>query len=160
MITSGRYVRGKNPKYNINIETEEGIVALERAIARGESIAITGNAVVKYSPLFRHPLPVSEHRYKHEATLRRCLSTLLDKQAAAAVTMKNAWVLEEVYMRGAPVDVPNLNGFTPLHLAVQGNDFECMMVLFNIGVDCNAETVSGITPLYLGIYYPLSLSVK
>lgn len=86
----------------------------------------------------------------HEAVLRRVLSTTLNKQAFSAITLRAAWVLEEVFMRGAPVNISDLNGFTPLHIAVQNNDFECMMVLFNIGVDYNAETLSGVTPLFLG----------
>ena len=41
------------------------------------------------------------------------------------------------------------NGYTPLHVAVEGNKIECTMVLLNIGVDVNVTTLSGITPLYL-----------
>lgn len=56
-----------------------------------------------------------------------------------------------VSLVGAPVTTTDINGFTPLHLAVQMNNFECIMVLLNIGVDCNASTLSGYTPLYLSI---------
>jgi ankyrin repeat protein len=52
-------------------------------------------------------------------------------------------------MRGAPTNVADKNGFTPIHLAAQSNNFELIMVLLNIGVDVNAVTISGTTPLYL-----------
>lgn len=56
-------------------------------------------------------------------------------------------------MRGAPVNVPNKNGFTPLHIAAQLNSIDSVLVLLNIGeiggVDVNSTTLSGFTPLYL-----------
>jgi ankyrin repeat protein len=53
---------------------------------------------------------------------------------------------------GAPVTCPNFNGFTPLHLAVQLNDIPCIMALLNMpGVDIDAVTLSGFTPLYLSL---------
>ena len=104
-----------------------------------------------YLPILKHPLPLSAGRIDHEYVLRRVLACKPDKQAVAAVTLKDPWALEEVYMRGAPVDVPNHNGFTPLHLASSMNLFEIMMVLFHIGVDVNCETMEGLTPLYLAV---------
>ena len=52
-------------------------------------------------------------------------------------------------MGGAPPDIQDINGFTPLHIASQQNGFDCVMVLLNIGVDVNVPTVAGLTPLYL-----------
>ena len=54
-------------------------------------------------------------------------------------------------MRGAPVNIPDRSGFTPLHIAVRINSFECVMVLLNIGVDINCESIAGYTPLYLAL---------
>lgn len=42
------------------------------------------------------------------------------------------------------------NGYTPLHIACNNNDFESVMVLLNFGADVNAETVTGVTPLFMG----------
>lgn len=53
-------------------------------------------------------------------------------------------------MLGAPYDTKDQNGYTPLHLACNQNDFESVMVLINFGADINAETVNGVTPLYMG----------
>ena len=102
-----------------------------------------------YLPLMKHPLPLSLHRGAHESVLRRVLACHPEKQAMSAVTLRDAWVLEEVYMRGAEVDLADKAGFTPLHIAATLNLFEVMMVLLHIGVDVNVATVQGNTPLYL-----------
>ena len=102
-----------------------------------------------YLPLMKHPLPLSLHRGAHESVLRRVLACKPEHQAISAVTLRDAWVLEEVYMRGARVDIPDKAGFTPLHIAATLNLFEVLMVLFHIGVDVNATTFQGNTPLYL-----------
>ena len=73
----------------------------------------------------------------------------IEKQAMAAATLGNAWVLEEVYLRGASVEIKDKSGFRPIHMAVQNNNFESIMVLLNIGIDLNVTTNSGMTPLYL-----------
>ena len=52
-------------------------------------------------------------------------------------------------MAGAPPEIQDINGFAPIHIACQQNDFDCVMVLLNIGVDINIPTISGITPMYL-----------
>jgi len=65
------------------------------------------------------------------------------------VTLGDAWALEEVYMNGAPISIPNSSGYSPIHMAVQQNNFECVMVLIKMGADVNAQTLSGITPLFL-----------
>jgi len=102
-----------------------------------------------YQPVFKHPLPISAHSSGHDANLKRVLCCSLEKQAAAAVTLGDAWALEEVFMNGAPVGVPNPSGYSPIHMAVQVNNFECVMVLIKMGADVNAQTLSGITPLFL-----------
>jgi hypothetical protein len=61
-------------------------------------------------PLYHHPLPLSRHRYQHEQMLRDVLTHSLDRQALTAVTLRNPWVLEEILMRGAPIEVPDKNG--------------------------------------------------
>lgn len=104
-----------------------------------------------YLPILKHPLPLSMHKVDHEHNLKRVLACKPSKQAIAAVALKDAWTLEEVYMRGAAIDIPDKNGFTPLHIAATLNCIEVMMVLFHIGVDVNCETLQGNTPLYLSI---------
>lgn len=159
--------RGK--RITVDFDSEEDCLHLQRLVARGEPLTRPSDAVVplRFSPLFKHPLPMSEERYAREAALRRVMSARLSAQAAGAVALREPWVLEEVYMRGnsvnpsdfflvnrqtgAPATVPNSNGFTPLHLAVQLNDIQCIRVLLNIGVDIDAVTASGFTPLYISI---------
>ena len=122
---------------------------LLRCAANGTALTETIPLAKHFNPLFKHPLPVSEHRASREAILRRVQCCSLKKQAAAAVTLGCAWTLEEVYMNGADVELANKNGFTPLHLAVQMNNFECIMALINMGVNVNATTISGVTPRFL-----------
>lgn len=148
MIQSGRSDR-KDPKFNFSLNIEGNELKLLRAIAKSEAITAAGKAVHNYKPILKHPLPTLNLRYEKEYNLQRVLSTKLEKQAMSAVALGDAWVLEEVYMRGAPVSVSDINGFTPIHLAAQTNNYECIMVLLNIGVDVNVNTLSGITPLYL-----------
>lgn len=128
---------------------------LMRAVYRGEPVnkkavgpPVTGN----YKPIFKHPLPVSDRRYFFESQLRKVLTFPGPEQAFAAVTLQNAWALEEALMLGAPFDSRDQNGYSPLHLACNQNDVESVMVLLNFGADVNAETVNGVTPLYLGRY--------
>ena len=52
-------------------------------------------------------------------------------------------------MRGAPVEIKDENGFTPLHIACQLNNFNAVMVLINIEVDINAVSIAGYTPLFI-----------
>lgn len=132
------------------INSEPDITTLMRSIAKSTSIVKPGIPVKKYLPIYKHPLPISKHRYHHEVVLKRVMSCSLDNQVNAAVVSRDAYTLEEVYMQGAAVNLKNpLNGFTPLHLAVQGNDIDCVKMLLHIGVDVNAISLSGCTPLYL-----------
>lgn len=66
-----------------------------------------------------------------------------------AITRGDAWVLEEVYMRGGPSTLQGKNGSTPIHLAVQMKSIDCIMVLINIGVDLNVVNNMGFTPRFL-----------
>jgi hypothetical protein len=132
------------------INSEPDITTLMRSIAKSTSIVTSGVPVKKYLSIYKHPLPISKHRYHHEVVLKRVMSCTLDKQVYAAVVSRDAYTLEEVYMQGAAVNLKNpLNGFTPLHLAVQGNDIDCVKMLLHIGVDVNTISLSGCTPLYL-----------
>lgn len=152
MESSGRPSRFPNPtKFaKLDLSSEVDALSLLRSIAKSTSIVATGTPVAQYKPLYRHPLPVSKHRYEHECVIKKIMSCPLEKQVAAAVVSRDAHTLEEVYMRGAPVDTRNpINGFTPLHLAVQNNSIECVMLLLHIGVDIDAVSFSGATPLYL-----------
>jgi hypothetical protein len=156
-VTSRGVLPGRK-RIELDINNEEDCLRLQRSVARSETLfvrpSVDGKAAILrklFKPIFKHPLPVSDHRGQREETLRRIECVPLNKQAAGAVARRDAWVLEEVYMRGSPVDLPDPNGFTPLHLAVQLNDYECIMVLLNIGVDHNASTEQGYTPLYLSI---------
>jgi ankyrin repeat protein len=125
---------------------------LIKAVARGEALtsAAPTKAIPKtFQPLFKHPLPISDHSGYHESNLKRVQCCKLEKQAAAAVTLADSWVLEEVYLNGAPVDIPDKNGFSPIHTAVKVNSFECVMALINMKVNINATTLTGVTPLFL-----------
>mmetsp|Transcript_8875 Transcript_8875/g.13304 ORF Transcript_8875/g.13304 Transcript_8875/m.13304 type:complete len:196 (+) Transcript_8875:93-680(+) len=129
--------------------TEDDLDLMKR-VFRGEPIKKkTTPKQLRPQPIFKHPLPVSSRRFGHEKMLRDVSCHAADRQVLSAVTLQNAWVLEEVIMNGAPIDTRDTNGFTPLHIACRNNDFECVMVLINFGADINAVTISGITPLYM-----------
>jgi len=152
-LYSGRPAK-KDSKYIGTPKTAEEEREFFKKICRGEPTTRPGDPsknpkLEKFMPVFRHPLPLSENRPSHELMLRRILCMDIRKQAISAATLGNAWVLEEVYMRGGEVDLPDKSGYTPLHMAVNNNNFECIMVLLNIGVDINATTTNGLTPLYL-----------
>jgi ankyrin repeat protein len=138
-------------KFQLNIDDPDDFNRLLRACAQKKALTSPGKKPQRYQPLFKHPLPVSDHSAYHDTNLRRATCCALENQVAAAVTFGDAWVLEELYMQGAPVNIADKSGFTPLHLAVQMNSFECVMVLINAGADVNATTLSGVTPLYLAV---------
>ncbi|MBN3295283.1 CTTB2 protein, partial [Amia calva] len=50
---------------------------------------------------------------------------------------------------GMPADVPDKNGFTPVHNAAANGHFRCIELLTSFGADVNRATVRGQTPLYL-----------
>ena len=139
-------------KFEIDLEKKEDQERLIKAVARGEALTSPMKVLhipKTFQPLFKHPLPISDHSGYHEYNLKRVQCCKLQKQAAAAVTLADAWVLEEVYMNGAPVDIADKNGYSPIHTAVKVNSFECVMALINIGVNINAISLTGVTPLFL-----------
>ena len=67
----------------------------------------------------------------------------------AAISKSDAWVLEEVYMRNDKACLGDKYGAAPLHVAVQKNDIDCVLVLINIGVEMSPVNAMGDTPLFL-----------
>jgi len=122
---------------------------LLKSVARSDGLNAKEGKIKGYLPLFKHPLPVSDTRYLHEDTLRKILSCKISFQGMAAITRGDAWVLEEVYMRGGPDTLQGKNGSWPIHLAVQMKSIDCIMVLINIGVDLNVVNNMGFTPRFL-----------
>eukprot|EP01036_Dinobryon_divergens_P024238 gene24238-32670_t len=131
---------------------------LLRAIARSEGLqngkvdtidkpTAVGNK--KYFPILKHPLPVSISRHDHEKALCKVMSTPVEYQGIAAITLGDAWALEEVFMRSGDIVLKGKNGSYPIHVAVQLNSIDCVMVLIHIGVDINKSNALGFTPLQL-----------
>lgn len=151
---SGR-PKQKSKKFSMDLDNPDDCEALLKAIASGNPLTEAApehkRPGLKYQAVFRHPLPVSDHSAFHDANLKRVLCCSLEKQAAAAVTLCDAWALEEVYMRGGPCDHVDESGYSPIHLAVQVNNFECVMVLIKMGADVNAQNLAGVTPLFLAV---------
>eukprot|EP01038_Epipyxis_sp_PR26KG_P013396 gene13396-17963_t len=123
--------------------------ALLRSIARSEGLNKPNSPRKDYQPLMHHPLPPSDHRHLHEENYRKVTSCAAEKQAFAAITKGDAWTLEEVYMNGSPLEVRDKQGNSPVHLAVQMNNTDCLMVLLHAKVDINPVNNLGFTPLYL-----------
>lgn len=142
--------------------TPEEEYDLLRSIARNDPLGTSVGNYVRddYDPILKHPLPLSEHRYLHEGNLKRVLSCRKELQAFGSITAGDAWCLEEVYMRGAPLNVTDRNGFTPLHIAIQLCQIECIMVLMNTDIDVNAVSLSGYTPLFIAEASNLPALVK
>lgn len=129
---------------------------LVRAVVRDEpllqQLAEHKQTRAGFTPIYKHPLPFGEERFDHEALLRRLTVLPVHKRAQAAVNYRNAWVLEQMYMDGVPVDLPDgKSNYRPLHIAASHNSVECVQVLLNIGVDVNSTTVSGFTPLFMAV---------
>lgn len=122
---------------------------LLESIAKSEGLQSRSVPKVTYTPLYRHPLDVSEKRFAHEENLRKILSSKVAFQGITSVAKGDAWTLESVYMRHGMACLGDRHGTTPLHLAVQMNYLDCVMVLANIGVDLNIPNLLGYTPLYV-----------
>mmetsp|Transcript_12742 Transcript_12742/g.16750 ORF Transcript_12742/g.16750 Transcript_12742/m.16750 type:complete len:215 (-) Transcript_12742:249-893(-) len=105
--------------------------------------------LVKWQPLYPHPLPVSEEKFLNDRLLRRLSYLKPDQRILMAASEGLHWVVEEFYIRGCPLDVKNDQGYTPLHLAAGFGHTKVVRVLLNMGVDVNAQTLTGYTPLYL-----------
>lgn len=125
---------------------EEDEYHLFCSIANSEGLQ-TGPKLTKYTPLFKHPLPLSDRRHDFETNLKKILSCKVSFQAMAAISQGDAWSLEEVYMRHGIAVLGQKNGMSPIHLAVQMGYIDCIMVLINMGVDINETNSSGQTPL-------------
>ena len=52
-------------------------------------------------------------------------------------------------MRFGDIVLSDKNGSSVVHLAVQFNNIDCLLVLINIGVDLNKKNALGFTPLYI-----------
>jgi hypothetical protein len=130
---------------------DEDFLHLMEAIAKSEGLQVKnkGNVVPSYTPIFRHPLPVSEHKFYHERNLQRVMSCKREFQAVAAISQCDGWTLEEVYMKGGESVLGSKNGDSPLHLAVQMESIDCLLVLLNIGVDLNKPNALGFSPLQI-----------
>lgn len=135
------------------LQLEDGFTITEdellEAIANSEGLNSRTKPKIVYTPLYKHPLPVSDKRFLHEENLKKILSARVAMQGISAIAKGDAWVLEEVYMRHGMDAMKDRHGTTPLHLAVQMNNLDCCMVLVNIGVDLNAPNLLGYTPLYV-----------
>lgn len=131
------------------MDEEETAFSLLRSVARSDGLCAVEERQKRYLPLFKHPLPISDHRQDHENVLRKISSCKPEKQTFAAICQGDAWTLEEVIMNGAPFNVKDHKGNSPLHLAVQVRSVECIMVLINAGIDVNVTNTLGFTPLYL-----------
>lgn len=123
---TGKYTRRPDPQYGqkgtgLDMKDEDDQMALWKACARGESLKKKSKPIDKrtYTPLLHHPLPPSENKSQREYNLRRIMYTHIDQQVISAVVLNDGWVVEELFMRGAPCDVKDRNGFTPLHIAAE-----------------------------------------
>jgi len=104
-----------------------------------------------YKPILEHPLDFGMEKLSNEQALRRLRLAPMEKRIEAATALDLPWCIEELYMNGAPCDVPNKSGYTPLHLAAARNMPRCVEVLLNMkmNIKVNAVTIKGYTPLYL-----------
>jgi hypothetical protein len=135
------------------MDDDEEYLRLMVAVAKSEGLNVKKgkNAVPTYTPIFKHPLPISEHKFYHENNLKRIMSCKKEFQAIAAISQCDGWVLEEVYMRGGKEVLGEKNGNTPLHMAIQMGSIDCLLVLMNIGVDVNKVNSLGFTPLQIAV---------
>lgn len=62
-----------------------------------------------------------------------------------------AGLIEQVIARGAVIDIRNLRGQTPLHLAVEHGNLEAARALLERGADLGAEDLEGVTPLQVAV---------
>lgn len=122
--------------------------SLLTSIAKSEGLNV-GTKKVRYTPIYKHPLPLSERKFAIEDNLRKVLSCKIPFQGMAAITRGDPWSLEEVFMRNGHDCLADKDGVSPLLLAIQQNQIECVMVLLNIGVDVNRPNAFGYTPLHV-----------
>ena len=115
-----------------------------------------------YVPTMKHPLEMGLEKFEADKCMRRLRLCSMDKRIEAATVMNQPWCIEELYMLGAPCNVPNKMGYTPLHIAAARNHHRCVEVLLNMSMDIevNAVTNKGYTPLYLAVACNSALSVQ
>lgn len=68
-----------------------------------------------------------------------------------AIQKKQNDVVKMMIEKGANINVKNLNGQTPLHVAILTNNIEIAKYLIEKGADLNIKDCKGQTPLYLAI---------
>ena len=115
-----------------------------------------------YVPTMKHPLEMGMEKFEAEKSMRRLRLCAMDKRIEAATVMNQPWCIEELYMLGAPCNIPNHMGYTPLHIAAARNYHKCVEVLLNMRLDIegNAVTNKGYPPLYLAVACSSLLSVE
>lgn len=138
-----RSIAARQPMLRLGEEKKSEPVAAERRKPqRGGYI---------YTPILAHPLEFGMEKLENDNAVRRFRLLPMEKRIEAAVAMNLPWVVEELYLGGAPPSCPNKSGYTPLHIAAARNYPGCVEVLLNMKMDVliNAVTSKGYTPLYL-----------
>lgn len=103
-----------------------------------------------YRMIYPHPLPVdsvTESRLENDVAMREINHLRADARAWRAVTRNRPWCLEELYLTGFDINVPNDDGLTPFHLACHFGYVACVRVFLNSGAAVDAENTAGVTPL-------------
>ena len=146
----------------IDLDDAEDCLKLLRTVARSEPLGVRPSKLSRGNVSAFKPTCeelsvlglVKKLLGLFRSAMRRCSKKFTSKVISVIyfyVVSLCCSILIVCWSTGSPVDLPDENGFTPLHLSVQLNDYECIMVLLNIGVNINAATISGFTPLYLSI---------
>lgn len=65
--------------------------------------------------------------------------------------MKPGKIISALANGGAFLDFRNLSGSTPIHRAVESNNYEAVITLLELGTSPNCKDTRGLTPLYLSI---------
>ena len=106
-----------------------------------------------YVPTMKHPLEMGMEKFEAEKSMRRLRLCAMDKRIEAATVMNQPWCIEELYMLGAPCNIPNHMGYTPLHIAAARNYHKCVEVLLNMRLDIEVNAVTNKYSMVL-ISYP------
>jgi len=141
---------------------EVNLDQLYRAIAKDESILFKNEdkkiedgkdtmLLIKWQPLYPHPLSASEAKFRNDRYVRKINYLKPERRILMAASEGYAWVVEEFYIRGCPIQVKDEQGYSPLHLAAGFGFMDVVRVLLNMGVDVNAQTNTGFTPIFLAL---------
>ena len=87
--------------------SEDLEAAAQRDIASADVYA---SHFTKFKPMFSHPLPTSRPRFDNERMMKKINNMPRHERAATASAWGLAWCIEELYMQGCPVNVPNETG--------------------------------------------------